>query len=62
MNKFCPLINSACNSNCIFSEHQPSVSGYGFVECCSLAEAIKDSADRPNAEVLIQLKNLLNRL
>ncbi|MEE1005941.1 MAG: hypothetical protein U0L66_01960 [Acutalibacteraceae bacterium] len=61
-NNFCPLINDYCKSNCVFLEQQASASGYGLVKQCSLAGAIKNSIDRPNAEVLIQLKNLLSKL
>lgn len=61
-NNFCPLINDYCKSNCVFLEQRASASGYGLVMNCSLAEAIKNSVDRPNAEVLIQLKNLLSKL
>ncbi len=56
---FCPLINDYCKSNCVFLGGQANPSGFGISKHCSLAEAIKKSANRPNAEVLIELKNLI---
>lgn len=60
-NNFCPLINDYCKSNCIFLEQQPNISGYGFSKSCSLADTVKQSANRPDAEILIDLKKLISK-
>lgn len=60
-NNFCPLINGYCKSNCVFLEQELTVSGRGFAKSCSLAEAIKQSANRPNTELLIELKKLISK-
>lgn len=59
MNDFCPLINGRCHPNCVFLEQKPGV--YNLVKHCSLAGAIKESENRPNAELLIELKKLINK-
>lgn len=60
-NNFCPLINDYCKSNCVFLEQQQTLSGFGFAKSCSLADAVKQSANRPNAELLIELKKLISK-
>ena len=59
MNSFCPLINGTCKSNCVFIEQKAG--NFGFVNCCSLAIATKSSENRPNAELLIELKKLISK-
>ena len=60
MNNFCPLINASCNTNCVFIEEK---TGYlQIVKKCSLAEAVKNSENRPDAELLIELKKLVNKI
>ena len=39
----------------------PNVSGFGLVNCCSLAKTVKQSVNRPDAELLIELKNLIRK-
>ena len=59
LNDFCPLINGRCNSNCVFIEQKPGV--FGLVNHCSLAETVKLSENRPNVEILIELKKLVSK-
>ena len=59
MNNFCPLINGSCNRNCIFLEQIPG--NYGFVDHCSLAATVKQTENRPNAELLLELKRLVSK-
>ena len=59
LNNFCPLINGLCKSNCVFAEQKPSA--FGFANCCSLATTVKETENRPNIELLIELKKLISK-
>ena len=61
MSKFCPLINGPCQFDCIFIEQRPHITGFGFVNTCALANATKEASNRPNAELLIELKKLISK-
>ena len=59
MNNFCPLINGPCRFDCVFIEQRPG--NYGYVKTCALANTTKEASNRPNAELLIELKRLIQK-